>query len=113
MKTVINPSQVAAAQSFAATVNVNLPELFDLYGLALQFNWSAANDMVGSLKLQVSLDDGSNWVDYSGFTAITAFTGSAVWFLDNKIFPFKRARLVYTRTSGTGTAGIWISGCRL
>ena len=112
MKTVLNPVKVLDAQTLAATVTKDLPELFAYYGLAIQINFSQGNNCVGSLKLQVSIDD-VNFVDYAPFTAITSFTSSALFFLDDKMFPFKDARLVYTRTSGTGTMDVWVAGVRI
>ena len=62
--------------------------------------------------MQVSVD-GENFVDYASFTPITVFSANSIFFLDNKMFPFKASRLVYTATSGAGTVDVWIDGVRI
>ncbi len=111
MKVVLNPAQLAS-QDLSASITIPLPELFAYFGLAIQFNFTEDNDLAGSLSMQVSVD-GTNFVTYTGFTAITAFTTSVIWSMEDKMFPFKHAQLVYESTSGEGEADIWIDGVRV
>lgn len=62
---------------------------------------------VGSLKLQIS-NDNSNWSDYTGSDYAVTTAGNVSWNVSN--IGFQYIRVVYTRTSGTGSLSITVNG---
>ena len=110
MKIVVNNATVIDAGSLAATANFTLPELFDFYGVALAITFTGT--ATGSVDMEVSVD-GTTFGAYSGFTQITTLSGTSIWYLDNKIFPFQYARLKYVRTGNSGTMTVKMNACRV
>lgn len=62
---------------------------------------------VGTLKLQISNDD-ITWTDYSGSGAAVSGAGDFMWNISNVAFPL--IRVVYTKTSGSGSLDITVNG---
>lgn len=92
--------------SVAATSNRTSGQfdLVDLTTYAVQVNFSdGAGDLVGSLKLQCSLDN-STWVDVSGSTQAITASADHVW--DVTASGYRYFRAVWTFTSGTGNIEI-------
>jgi hypothetical protein len=58
---------------------------------------------VGALKLQISLD-GTNFVDYPSSSQAVSAAGSFIWNVADVMFRY--FRVVYTKTSGTGSLTI-------
>lgn len=110
MKIVLNPCQPILAQSLAASTTVALPELFAYYGFSLQVKITDGGSLAGTLTLEVSNDD----VTYAAYTPLTGITamGTTMWWVDDKIFPFKYNRLKWVHTAGTGTLDVTIVACR-
>lgn len=103
--------------SLGATVNSNPIPVESIVYMDVSATWTGAS-ADGTLKLQVSNDDPTsgddlaptitNWYDAISNGSITpsaavtvSGAGSARW--EVKEFGFKWVRLVFTRTSGTGT----------
>ncbi len=76
---------------------------------------------VGSFKLQLSNDNVPmgingqdpainvvNWVDYTGSDAAITAAGNFMWIISDGGYQW--VRVVYTRTSGTGTCNILYNG---
>lgn len=91
----------AAGTSLGASGNSSAGNISQVIGYSIQAVWSAGSTPVGVLKLQSS-NDGSNWNDISGATAnVSGDTGSAMFNVTDAYY--NQVRLVYTRTSGSGT----------
>jgi hypothetical protein len=61
----------------------------------------------GTLKLQISNDD-TNWTDYTGSSEAISGAGNFAWNIIN--IGFQYVRLVYTRSSSTGSLSATVSG---
>lgn len=108
-----NVSMAASSNSIGVDVNqLNL--------MSIQAYWPSTGTPVGTLKVQVSNDRVSvsttsdpaanvvNWTDYTGSTTTVNGAGDVLY---NMTFAgYRWARLVYTRTSGTGTLNASFSG---
>ena len=62
---------------------------------------------VGALKLQANVG-GPTWTDVDGSTAAVAAAGNFMWNLSAA--GFNSVRVVYTKTSGTGTMTVRVNG---
>ena len=82
-----------AANVTSLTINLNHMSQFNVQAL---FTGSP----VGAIKIQQS-NDGTNWDDVPASSVSVSAAGSQSWNLYMVGYPW--ARLVYTRTSGTGT----------
>jgi hypothetical protein len=69
----------------------------DFDRFAIQF--AISGTLAGGLKLQASIDD-LNYVDIPD--SIISINGTDVFLISIAYFAYKYARVVYTRTSGTG-----------
>lgn len=105
--------------SMAGNLNSNGEEVNQIFNYSIQAVFSGAP--VGTFKLQVSCDDVPvglngqdpainvvNWVDYTGSSAAIAAAGNFMWIVAD--CGYKWVRLVYTRTSGTGTLNVEYNG---
>lgn len=91
------------AQSLTANVSSASVNLYTKFGYSLQVN-NTGTALNGSYKLQMS-NDNLNWVDVASSTqAVSALSGtnSLMWNVADVNYLY--ARLVWTFTSGTGTA---------
>lgn len=115
----VNVYNVAPAQSLGATFTT-APTLIK-YGdnVAYQIN-AVTSNAVGTFSVQASLDykiseptnsveNPGNWIDLTlaGGTPFLASANMLIMINLNQL-PFNAIRLVYTRTSGTGTADVYI-----
>lgn len=95
------PAQVMASSvSMGATFNSSSAKVSNVVGYSIQSVWSGGGSPVGTLKLQASNDD-TNWSDITGATFSVSADGNNVFNVADCFYNF--VRLVYTRTSGTGT----------
>lgn len=92
---------LSSSQSMAASFNSSSQQLLFVAMASIQAVFTGAP--VGSFKLQIS-NDNSNWTDYSGSDYEISAAGNYVWIL--AVTPFAYVRVVYTRTSGTGSCTI-------
>lgn len=110
---------VVSAQSMGASFNSIGVDVNQLNLMAIQAVWTGAT-AAGSVKVQVSNDNvrlgtGSNpaanvvnWTDYTGSSSTVAGPGDVLY---NMTFSgYRWARIVFTRTSGTGTMNATFSG---
>lgn len=122
-----SPVQLANAVSMGASANSTGIYLNQTIIVSLQAIWTGVT-AAGTVKIQVSndnvrpvqfSDNGSagdvaanvvNWSDYSGTSQTVAGAGSFAWTFSD--FGFAWIRLVFTRTSGTGslTVNAWVKG---
>lgn len=113
------PCQLANAVSMGASANSSGKELSDSFVCSIQATWTGGS-ADGALKLQTSCQNvpvgtGTNqsaqvvnWTDYSGTTTVVAGAGSFTWRLP--AMGDKWVRVVYTRTSGTGSLTVDFMG---
>lgn len=84
------------------------PRAKAIFEYCVQAVWSAGSSPLGTLKLQASIDN-SNYVDISGTTVgVSGNTGSVIWNITNH--SYKYLRLIYTRSSGSGTLNAYFNG---
>ena len=84
--------------------------LYKVQGYAIQVTWTGSPD--GTFKLQGSCQKGTNqvgagvtrWDDISGASQATGGAAGSVLFNSTSTPGYNWVKLVYTRTSGTGTA---------
>lgn len=78
--------------------------------VGVELSWTGTPSGAWKIQASNSSTDGSNgtWTDLS-MTIGSQPTGAAGGFLlDLNQFPFKYVRIVYTKTSGTGTANAYL-----
>lgn len=115
-----NTSKLATNQSMGATFASNGVDTGQIVLLSIQAVWTGSP--VGSFKLQISNDDVPvavepnkpyaqnpssnvvNWTDYTGSTTAVSGAGDFMWNILES--GYRWIRVVYTRTSGTGTCNI-------
>ena len=117
MKSVLNASATSLAASFSSTPF----DIRTLDNIAVQLNATTSN-AVGTFSVQGSLDynpGGStspsgpvagNWIAITLPAIPTLASVDAQFLLDLNQLSFPWLRIAYTRTSGTGTVDIYVSG---
>lgn len=93
-----------ATTSAASDVNSGVYDLVDLKLGAIQVNFSGA-DVVGTLKLQASLDN-TVWMDVEGSTQSVSASTPHIWDITETGVRYLRVNWDYT--SGTGNITITI-----
>lgn len=118
-KNVLVPFQtITNGDMSAASITSLVSEIQYLDDIAIQMNWSGSP--VGTFAIQGSLDyaqdyagnvtNAGNWIALT-LNPIPAATGSSGnWLVNLDGLSFPAIRLVYTKTSGTGTLNAFISG---
>lgn len=98
--------------SMGANVTSSVSDIIYLDNIGVQVTWSAGSTPVGVLSIEVSADyaqdylgnvtNAGNWVAIGSLTAAVSGNSGSVYFDINQISaPW--IRVVYTRTSGSGT----------
>lgn len=117
-KNVLSPQRLTAAQSLSASFNSTATLIPFMDNCAYQIN-ATTSDAVGTFAVQGSVDyvpatanspgNTGNWVDLSlgGGTPTLASANDSL-IINLMQVPFNALRLAYTRTSGTGTAELWV-----
>lgn len=110
--------QMVSSGDMSASINSNGMDLQELDKYSIQAVYSGSPN--GTLKLQISNDLVSrgpdsnpaanvvNWSDYTYSSLNISAAGSFIWKLPRK--GEKWVRLVYTRSSGSGTLNVVFSG---
>lgn len=88
--------------SGAADKTSNAYDLINLYRFAIQATLTGSN-LVGTLKLQASLDN-STWIDVSGSSVSITASADQLW--DVTAAGYRYVRAVWTYTSGAGNMTI-------
>jgi hypothetical protein len=98
-------SQIVSAESMGASFNSSVFSLADVMGYSIQavftgspngvFKLQASNDMVSAVG------DIVNWTDIASTSIAINSNGTAMWNIADVYYRW--VRLVYTRTSGTGS----------
>lgn len=122
------PIQMANAVSMSASINSNGIYLAQTFVYSLQAIWTGAS-AAGTVKIQISNDNvipvgyssmGGvasnpsanvvNWTDYPATSQTVAGAGSFFWNFSDSGYAW--VRLVFTRSSGTGslTVNAWVKG---
>ena len=86
-------------------INTNIVMLDSIVLLALQAHWTGTP--TGILKLQAS-NDGAIWSDITDSTVNVSGPGDTLYNLSE--MGYNRLRLVYTRTSGSGSIRVVANG---
>lgn len=88
---------ILASTSAASNLETGVTDLCDLTTYSIQVNFSGS-DVVGTLKLQGSLDN-SIWVDISGSSQAITASADHIW---DARAGYRYVKGVWTYTSGTG-----------
>jgi hypothetical protein len=112
MKVVLQPNASVTQGVLDASTTFPLLELFAFYGISMQIKFTDSGSLAGTLTMEVSNDD-LTYVAYSEFTAITSLGSATMFYLNNKIFPFKYARLKWVRSAGAGFLNVVTAACRV
>ena len=105
----VDDTSMASAQSMAASFN---SKMYPVRGNELNIHAivSDGSSPVGTFKLQLSNKDNpaadTDWVDRDGSSMAVSADGGFDWDLKTAA---KFVRVVYTRTSGSGTANIYVN----
>lgn len=114
-------ARIANAQSLAATVNGPAQHIEHMVGYSITAAVTGtAGSAVGTLKIQASndaFDDNvgagtyekstATWVDIPGSSQAVSDDGTFIWNVDAAFYG--ACRVVYTRTSGTGTMEVYFT----
>lgn len=93
LETILDAGNMASTTLTSSAVEL---QHYILCGLQAVYTGSP----VGTLSLQASLDQ-TTWTDIAGATAAVAAAGSSLFNVSDLTYPYMR--LVYTKTSGTGS----------
>lgn len=96
---------LASATSMGASFNSASQQLVQEVVCCIQAVFTGTPN--GTFKLQIS-NDNTNWSDYTGSDYAITTAGNVAWNVSN--IGFNYLRVVYTRSSGTGSCSITISG---
>lgn len=100
------PIITAGDMSLASLTSTTLPLQFE-DNVGLQFVWTGAP--VGTIAVQVSLDQ-TNWTDIPSTAFVGTYpvpgTTTSPGYLDMALLSAAYMRVIYTRTSGTGTLNL-------
>lgn len=97
--------QLVTDQSMGADFTSDSQQMVNMAMGSIFAMWSGTPN--GSLKLQIS-NDNENWTDYTDSDYALTVPGSVMWNLSS--IGYQYLRVVYTRTSGTGTLNVTVSG---
>lgn len=105
-------NKIVTAGDMSADITSMTVDISRLDNVAIQLNWSAATDPVGSFELLQSVDNinfvaGVSSIDSLNLTA-TGSTGSKLYSASGVCAPY--IQVMYDRTSGDGALDIWVSG---
>lgn len=99
--------QLISAGSMGSSLNSSPMHLGEFNGYSCSAVVSSGSSPVGTLKLQVANDFSatvSNWVDVAGSGIAITGDGANLWSVADAYY--KWVRVVYTRTSGSGTLDV-------
>lgn len=96
---------LSAGDMSQATVTSNSQQLVQMAVASIQAVFTGSP--VGTLKLQIS-NDNSNWTDYTNSSVSVTTSGNFLWNLVSVGFQY--VRVVYTKSSGTGSLTVTVSG---
>lgn len=110
----------AATKSMAATITSDPFPMKNMTLMAVAVTVSSSSSPVGTIKLQACCDTGvgidgsmqgitglSNWVDIT--SASQAITADGTTLFDLRDVPYRWVRVVYTRSSGSGTMAVHVN----
>ncbi len=110
-KNVLIPYRIVNAASAAATVTSGSTSIRFLDNVGVSVQWSGGSSPVGVYTVEASVD-GLIWKTLADDAATTASVSGASgsYLLKFSNCAFDRLRVVYTRTSGSGTLDAYIMG---
>lgn len=101
---------IISAQSMGGTVTSDSTNINTAISVCIQAIWSAGSTPVGTMVLQAS-NDNSTWTEVTGSSlAVSGATGSNMWNVEKPAYGY--IRMVYTRSSGSGTLNATINAKR-
>lgn len=113
-------AKISTAQSLSATFTSPVTLIKNTDNVSYQINATTA-DAVGTFKVQGSDDyraeepmnavlSSGSWADIPlGGDALSLASANDTLIISMNQLPFQAVRIVYTRSSGTGSCDIWIS----
>lgn len=114
-KNFLNPTRLTSAGDMSGDVTSSAVDVRYLDSAALQAVWSNGSTPVGVLTVQGSVNYGqpgvtAAWttISLSATLNVSGSSGSAIADLTQITYPY--VRMVYTRSSGSGSLDIWVSG---
>ena len=100
----INNVKYIQAQSMAADVTGDTVDISNMDGFAVEYAVTSGSSPSGSLKVQASID-GTIWTDLGGSYSVT-ISANTTGLLNYSGAKFPKMRVIYARTSGSGTLDI-------
>lgn len=100
------PFHIVIDASMAASVTSVAQDLS--FYLVFSFQAIYTGSPVGALTLEASNDGGTTWTTIADSSSAVSGASNTMWTVEN--VGYKAVRLVYTRTSGTGTLNVWYFG---
>lgn len=110
-KNVLTPYRIVNAVSAGATATSGVTSIRFLDNVGVSLQWSAGSTPIGVYTVEASID-GAIWKTLADDAATTANVSGASGSYQLKFSncPFDQIRIVYTRTSGSGTLDAYIMG---
>lgn len=99
------PVALVSGQSLSASYTSNPQQTINMFGYSIQAVFTGSPN--GAFKLQASLD-GANWDDIADSSESVTEAGNIVWNVSSVQYP--QVRVVYTRSSGTGSLSLYFFG---
>lgn len=103
-------TQLVNAQSMGATITSSSISVQEAISYAVQAVWSAGSTPIGTFDLQASNDDINFTSLLDQGAEVTGNTGSIIINVEKPAYGF--IRVVYTRTSGSGTLNVKVNAKR-
>lgn len=104
-KRVLDYAALVSAESMGASITTEASNILHTDRVGYQIAWTGTP--TGAFTVEIS-NDGSTWVELTLSTAIAAAGSADEAFIDAETAA-KFIRLVYTRSSGTGTLNVHIT----
>lgn len=106
----IQPFQIIENQSMASNITTPFVDISNVDDISIVYEWSAGSSPVGSITVEVRNGELCPWsvLDIAPPAAISLNSGNNNIQITN--VSFKELRLVYERTSGSGTLNAWLTG---
>lgn len=102
--------QLVDAQSMGSSITSSSLNIQEAISYAVQAVWSAGATPVGTFDLQGSNDDSNFTSLLDSPAAVSGNTGSIIINVEKHAYGF--IRIVYTRTSGSGTLNVKVNAKR-
>lgn len=107
----IQPYKIINSTSMAASFNTASIDISNIDDIAIVYEWSGVGlSPIGVIYVEVRNGDECPWstLDVQPIASIASDSGDDNIMITN--VSFQQLRLLYTRTSGSGTLNAWLTG---